>query len=230
VEVVLDEKSRRLGHEVEVLSATDVLESARPPSLDLALKASPFLFDELSRWRTFAATDQGYRLPIRLNRWLSRAPGRRWENGRMAMRPKTLPQWATAQYGGYGVDWDRAVDQCRRVLYRWAAEGQPHQYGELSAAVDAIPWLDGPYTHDGQQIGMLLGRVSMEELTEGEDRPVISALVYGKAENMPSYGFWNFIADDLGIFVGASEAQRTAFWNRELQRCYQTYGSAKVSV
>ena len=145
----------------------------------------------------------------------------------MARRPKPLPRWATTQYGGYGVDWDRAVHQCRALLYRWAAAKEPHQYGELSATVDAIPWPEGPHTHDGQQIGMLLGKVSIDELSEDEDRPVISALVYGKDEGMPSYGFWNFLAE-LGVSVGTSEAHRLKFWKRELDRCFASYGKVRA--
>jgi len=141
----------------------------------------------------------------------------------MAKRPKVLPRWATTQYGGYGVDWDIAVTQCRQILYQWAAIKEPHQYGELSAAVSAIPWPEGPHTHDGQQIGVLLGKVSIDELSVDEDRPVISALVYGKDEGMPSYGFWNFLTD-LGISVGPTEDQRLTFWQRELARCFETYG------
>lgn len=142
----------------------------------------------------------------------------------MAKRPKTPLRWATMQYGGYGVNWDIAVRQCRDVLHEWAAAKEPHQYNELSRLVDAIPWPEGPYTHDGQQIGMLLGQVSMNELTEDEDRPVISALVYGKEEGMPSYGFWTFLAE-LGLAVGDSEEQRMKFWTKELKRCFETYGS-----
>lgn len=145
----------------------------------------------------------------------------------MAKRPNVLPRWATTQYGGYGVDWDRAVNQCRDILYQWSAAKEPHQYGELSAAVDAIPWPEGPYTHDGQQIGMLLGKVSIDELSEDEDRPVISALVYAKDEGMPSYGFWNFLAE-LGVSVGTSEDHRLKFWKRELDRCFASYGKVRA--
>lgn len=45
-----------------------------------------------------------------------------------------------------------------------------------------------------------LGQVSLEELDREENRPLISALVIGKDENMPSSGFWTFCIE-LGIAV-----------------------------
>jgi hypothetical protein len=39
----------------------------------------------------------------------------------MAKRPAVLPNWAAASYGGYGATWEKALAQCRDVVYAWAA-------------------------------------------------------------------------------------------------------------
>jgi hypothetical protein len=91
-----------------------------------------------------------------------------WRGDEMAKRPRILPPWATAQYGGYGVDWDEAVAQCRMVLYDWAAKKKTGFYSELVPYVTAIPWPEGAYTHDGSQMGHLLGRVVIDELDSKE--------------------------------------------------------------
>ena len=139
----------------------------------------------------------------------------------MARRPPVLPEWATTRYGGYGVEWDEAVSQCRNALYHWAPAGQPRSYTDLARLVTAIPWPEGPHTHYGQQLGRLLGQVAINELDIQEDRPLISALVSGKVDNQPAEGFWSLL-NDLGVPVG--HAQRDEFWVKELLRCSEVYG------
>ena len=142
----------------------------------------------------------------------------------MPLRPAELPKWATHQYGGYGPDWDEALRQCRDVLILWAVEGAPHPYTELSELVTAIPWPQGPHTHEGQQMGYLLGQVSMAELDVTEDRPLLSAMVYGKEANGPVGGFWTMLKDDLGVKVPASGTARTDYWLREIAKCTLFFG------
>ncbi len=49
--------------------------------------------------------------------------------------------------------------------------------------------------------------------------PLISALVIGKDENMPSSGFWT-LCRELGIAV----TDRQLFWLREAKACCEFYG------
>lgn len=140
----------------------------------------------------------------------------------MAKRPATLPRWAIEPYGGYGYAWEEAVTQCRDVLYRWASDRRHGTYTELADLVDKIPWPERAHTHEGQQMGFLLGRVV---LRTNEDRPVISALVIGKDEGMPSTGFWSLL-NQLNVNVGTSDLSRLEFWSKEVNRCFETYGAA----
>jgi hypothetical protein len=142
----------------------------------------------------------------------------------MALRPEVVPQWVGKQYGQHGPSWDEAVRQCRAALLAWAASREAHTYSELVPLVLAIDWPDGPHTHEGQQMGYLLGQVSFDELDLVEDHPLLSALVISKEENMPSGGFWSFLAE-LGVSVGPSPDQRMVFWLKELNRCFDFYGS-----
>jgi hypothetical protein len=76
-------------------------------------------------------------------------------------------------------------------------------------------------------MGYLLGQVVMGELDLEEDRPVISALVRGMDDNMPSQGFWKLL-DELNVRVGTSADQRLEFWLKELNRCFEIYGKART--
>jgi len=141
----------------------------------------------------------------------------------MAKRPTTLPRWATKSYGPDDLAWQEAVRQCRRALFTWAREKRYGFYSDLVPLVPAIAWPEGPHTHEGQQMGYLLGHVSIEELDTQEDRPLLSALVVARDDNLPSTGFWKF-AEEMGVRVGSSTNERLAFWVQEIQRCFRTYG------
>lgn len=142
----------------------------------------------------------------------------------MAKRPAVLPRWATMPYGSDELGWREAVNECSSVLHEWAAANRYGYYGDLIRFVPAIAWPEGPHTHEGSQIGHLLGQVAMAELDIWEDRPLISALVVAKEDNMPSFGFWSLLAE-LNIHVGGSQMQRLAFWVEEVKRCFATYGN-----
>jgi len=66
--------------------------------------------------------------------------------------------------------------------------------------------------------------VAYGELRTDEDRPIISALVVAKEDNLPSKGFWN-LCSELGIQVGTSWRDRQAFWVEELDRCFSAYST-----
>jgi hypothetical protein len=142
----------------------------------------------------------------------------------MARYPTPTPPWATKTYGPSDTAWDDAKRQCRDVLIEWARAERYGTYTDLMNRVTAIPWPDRAYTHHGQQMGWLLGQVSLEELDRVADRPVLSALVIGAAEGMPSTGFWKFLEDDLKIAVPSDEKGRLEFWVREFRACCRVYG------
>jgi hypothetical protein len=141
----------------------------------------------------------------------------------LATLPAVLPRWATKSYGQDDLAWTEAKAQCRRALVDWAAAKEYRYYSDLVPVVSAIAWPEGPYTHSGQQIGTLLGQVSLGELDRQEDRPLISALVVSKEDNLPSGGFWSLL-DELGMTVGTSWDARVKFWATEVERCFETYG------
>lgn len=144
----------------------------------------------------------------------------------MAKRPAKQPNWASAVYRGDGLVWDEAKRECRSVLYGWAAAGEYHNtYTDLVGHVKAIDWPQGAHTAEGSQLGYLLGQVTLEELDPLEDRPLISALVIGKDENMPSSGFWS-LCSELGIPV----SDRQEFWLKEAMACCQFYGRRAIAL
>jgi hypothetical protein len=116
-----------------------------------------------------------------------------------------------------------AVRQCHDALIVWATAGEPRTYGELVPLVTAIDWPEGPHTHEGQQMGYLLGQVSFDELDRNDDRPVLSALVISREDNMPSTGFWAFLTE-LGVVVAPTPDARMRFWINEVRRCVAYYG------
>ena len=147
----------------------------------------------------------------------------------MARLPKPLPSWAATDYLGDAVSWVEAKRQCRRALYEWARSSEPHTYTELTQRVTAIPWPEGAHTHEGGQLGFLLGQVSIEELDHDEDRPLISAMVIDKMHNMPSGGFWA-LCEELDIPVAKSRDARERFWLREVAACHATYGTDQAET
>lgn len=142
----------------------------------------------------------------------------------MAKKPAEGLAWDGQQYADYGAQWDEAVRHCRSVLHDWARERKTGTYTELANVVREIDWPEGAYTHRGSQMGYLLGQASLDELDVDDDRPVISALVYGAEDNLPSHGFWSFL-DELGVSVAPTEDARLTFWSREVDRCHKVYGS-----
>jgi hypothetical protein len=142
----------------------------------------------------------------------------------MARLPKPLPTWAATDYLGGATAWAEAKRQCRTTLYAWARSGEPHTYTELTQRVTAIAWPEGAHTHEGGQLGFLLGQVSLEELDPEEDRPLISAMVIDKMDNMPSGGFWA-LCEELEIPVAKSKEARERFWLHEVAACRTRYGA-----
>jgi hypothetical protein len=136
---------------------------------------------------------------------------------------KPLP-WVAEEYGHDAAAWDKAKRQARAVLYEWAAAGRFGSYSELAQRVTAIAWPEGAFTHHGRQMGYLLGQVSMEELDSQEDRPLLSALVIGHEDGMPSGGFWTLLTE-LGIESPQTDVERVAFWSREFKAACDYYGS-----
>lgn len=144
----------------------------------------------------------------------------------MARYPAQTPSFATKPYGASEEAWEEAKSQARAVLYEWAAAGTFGYYTDLAARVTAIQWLDGEAF--GGQIGWMLGQLSLEELSRDEDRPLLSALVVGKVERMPTHGYWQFLRD-LGEPVPIGEVNRVAAWANEFERAcayYKSKGSA----
>jgi hypothetical protein len=69
----------------------------------------------------------------------------------------------------------------------------------------------------------LLGQVNV--LEQEEQKPLISCVVVHKAgDSKPGPGFWN-MAKEMGLDIGATEADRERYWIAELNRCYATWSS-----
>lgn len=138
----------------------------------------------------------------------------------MARYPAKTPSFATKPYGATEEAWEEAKGQARAVLYEWAAAGKYGYYTELADRVTAIKWLDGEAF--GGQIGWMLGQLSLEELSRDEDRPLLSSLVVGKLEGVPTQGYWQFLRD-LGEPVPVGEVNKVAAWSQEFRRACGFY-------
>lgn len=145
----------------------------------------------------------------------------------MARLPRETPEWVLKTYGPDEAGWDEAKRQAREVLLRWAHAGEFGSYTDLVREVTAIGWPDGAYTHHGQQVGMLLGQISMEALDPREDRPLLSALVVSREEGMPSGGFWSLLPE-VGIEVPATPMGKLEWWLREFERACLYFGGVQV--
>jgi hypothetical protein len=139
----------------------------------------------------------------------------------MARYPAETPSFALKPYGAAEDDWDEAKRQAREVLYEWAAVPKFGTYFELRDRVTAIQWLDGEAF--GAQIGWMLGQLSLEELSRDEDRPLLSSLVIGKDEGMPTHGYWQFL-HDLGERVPIGDMNKLHAWYAEWQAACDFYG------
>lgn len=142
----------------------------------------------------------------------------------MARYPTKPGAWASRPYGPDEDAWEEAKAQCRAALYEWAAAGSPRSYTDLTKRVTAIEWPEGAFTNHGQQMGWLLGQVSLEELVRTEDRPVLSSLVIGQEEGMPTGGYWTFLRDELAADVPASDLARLELWYTEWKAACAYYG------
>ena len=141
----------------------------------------------------------------------------------MATHPDETPKWAVTPYGGDEAAWAEAKAQARGVLLRWAARHEPGTYTDLAREVTAIAWPEGAFTHHGQQMGVLLGQVSMDELDRASDIPLLSALVIGRDEGMPSSGYWA-MCRELGLPVPVGDLARIEAWYREFDRACAYWG------
>jgi hypothetical protein len=146
----------------------------------------------------------------------------------MARYPEHPLPWVSKPYGPEEEAWDEAKHQARRTLYRWAGEGRYGSYTDLVHEVSAIDWPEGAFTHHGAQIGVLLGQVSMEELDRLEDRPLLSALVVGHEEGMPTGGFWTLLGE-LGLEIPSTDMGKLEFWAKEFDKALRYYGSRQTS-
>ena len=86
---------------------------------------------------------------------------------------------------------------------------------------DVLPATGTRLEPHGTPLAGLLGQINVLEQEEG--RPLISCVVVHKAGDWrPGVGFWN-MAKEMGIDVGATEADRDRYWVGELKRCYSTW-------
>lgn len=67
----------------------------------------------------------------------------------------------------------------------------------------------------------LLGEISREEhkADSQQPRPMLSAVVIGKNDNLPGRGFFT-LAGELGKYHGTNEVDRQHFWNEEVARVH----------
>lgn len=129
---------------------------------------------------------------------------------------RVAPPWYGKTYGHDPAGWEEALEQCRRTLVAWARRGRYGTYTELTNEVPAIGWPEGAYTHQGRQIGMLLGHVSVTEWLEG--RPLLSAMAVQATELTPATGFFD-MARARGEFAGQSSDEELVYWLKEFKAC-----------
>lgn len=111
------------------------------------------------------------------------------------------------------TDFDKAKDECRRILIRRAkARNLPISYKALALSLVQIyyPFDDDPVMH---ALACIVGEISIEEFAQ--HRPMISALVVNLDTQRPGKGFFN-LARELHCNV----VDEDTFWSNELNRIY----------
>ncbi|ADJ26548.1 conserved hypothetical protein [Dehalogenimonas lykanthroporepellens BL-DC-9] len=77
---------------------------------------------------------------------------------------------------------------------------------------------------DRNKIAHILDQINIHEREVVPNRPMLSAVVILKDDNMPGSGFFN-CAEGLGKFNGdTDDKKRTIFWSQELKRVYDYWG------
>ena len=95
-------------------------------------------------------------------------------------------------------------------LLKAARSGEPVNYSDIAP----LAGLNMDLAHDRNQIAGILDDISRAEHDAG--RPLLSAVVIRKGENMPGNGFFT-LAKRLGLHTGGDNLD---FWLAELRRVH----------
>jgi hypothetical protein len=86
-------------------------------------------------------------------------------------------------------------------------------YSEIAPTVG----IDTENPHFGALVGRILDEINRIEFRQG--RPLLSAIVISKENNMPGRGFFE-CARDLGRYSGKGDLEHLGFWVEELRRVH----------
>lgn len=130
-------------------------------------------------------------------------------------------RFMSTTYGHATSDWESARDWAARRLQKGARRGELITYSDFSTEMAHSG--DLALEPHSSALAALLGQVNLLEHEAG--RPLISALVIHKdGDPEPGTGFWAF-ARALGIDTGSGRDAQLEFWTREVERCYEQWGS-----
>lgn len=91
------------------------------------------------------------------------------------------------------------------------------QYGKV-AAIFGLP---AQGSHTASVVGEVLGNIVQNEAQFG--RPMVSAVAVSQTNNRPGKGFYGLAEENGLIAPDASEEDKRAFWQAELERVYTTW-------
>lgn len=122
---------------------------------------------------------------------------------------------------------DKSCDSVCEVLTTLAREQKKITYKQLAKEAD-VPDADKPYVWFSYLPGLLdiVNRIEHEE-----GRPLLSAVVVTKGTGIPGDGFFDELAVGLGLLpAGASENEKRAFHEKELQKVYKVWADQQPTV
>jgi len=120
----------------------------------------------------------------------------------------------------------RGTTTYREVLERLIQTAHEHQLIHYEEDVATIMGLQGRGNHMAKETGHILGEISEDE--HNQDHPMLSAVVVrktGKNKGIPGDGFFN-LAISLGkLGANATDQEKKAFWQNELNQVYEEWNS-----
>ena len=115
------------------------------------------------------------------------------------------------------MDYEEEKGVIRNILIDCAKRNGFISYSDLVTKIKAIMPTD-LHARDNRLFN-LLGEISREEHKTDPPRPMLSAVVIGKNDNLPGRGFFT-LAGELGKYHGTNEVDRQHFWNEEVARVH----------
>jgi len=131
---------------------------------------------------------------------------------------------ATVIYGREEEEWDCLEERGLRFLIERARMERTTSYTEFGRVISRqcdVRDFDFDLQSERTGVGYLLGRIVRRN--RPESGVMLSALVIYLGENDAGSGFYKLAEEMEALAAGASEEQKTRFWNEQMQGAFDFY-------